>query len=144
MFHPWGYNLPSAMSSVPHGSIFMTRFYPHDESTTVLMQRTSQTTRQTSKVKLTDRQSSLHEIPAVRREKITFMNVRLSPVCGLITDRPSTRTTEVNHFARPLHWETCIRHTHHTAYQCLASLVRIMFLLLNTCGMRPRRSNKKY
>lgn len=55
--------------------------------------------------------------------KNTFMNVRLSPVCGLITDRPSTMTAEVNYLQGPLHWESSITHTPRR-YQCLASQYR--------------------
>lgn len=72
------------------------------------------------------------------------MDVRLSPVCGLITDCPLNKDNGGFQFARP----PTLGVTHHThdkrRYQCLASIIRIVFLLLNTCGMRPRRSNKKH
>lgn len=72
------------------------------------------------------------------------MDVRLSPVCGLITDRPLNKDSGGFQFARP----PTLGVTHHThykrRYQCLNSIIRIVFLLLNTCGMRPRRSNKKH
>lgn len=69
------------------------------------------------------------------------MNVRLSPACGLITDRPSTRTAEVNYLQGP-YIGSHLSHTLHGDISASpASIIRIVFLLLNTCGMRPRRSN---